>query len=91
MASKFLPHAALVGGLLLAAVVLKERPTRRQVVGAAIGTVGLALVVIAHGVSAPVVPVLVMLGAATSWAIGRSAIGAKCRAMSSGSQVRQTW
>ena len=63
-------QAQVIFTIVIAAVVIKERPTRRQVVGAVIGTAGLALVVIAHGVSAPVVPVLVMLGAATSWAIG---------------------
>ena len=63
-------QAQVIFTIVIAAIVIKERPSRRQVVGATIGTVGLALVVIAHGVSAPVVPVLVMLGAATSWAIG---------------------
>ena len=63
-------QAQVIFTIVIAAVVIKERPTPRQVMGAAIGTAGLALVVIAHGVSAPLVPVLVMLGAATSWAIG---------------------
>jgi O-acetylserine/cysteine efflux transporter len=56
--------------IVIASVVLNESPTRRQVVGATIGTVGLMVVVIAHGASAPIVPVIVMLGAAMSWAIG---------------------
>ena len=63
-------QAQVIFTIVIAAVVLKEPPTRRQVVGATIGTAGLVLVVIAHGVSAPVVPVIVLLGAATSWAIG---------------------
>ena len=63
-------QAQVIFTIVIAAVVLKEPPTRRQVVGATLGTAGLVLVVIAHGVSAPVVPVIVMLGAATSWAIG---------------------
>lgn len=63
-------QAQVIFTIVIAAVVLKEPPSRRQVVGATIGTAGLALVVIAHGASAPVVPLIVMLGAATSWAIG---------------------
>jgi len=63
-------QAQVIFTIVIAAVVLKEPPTRRQVAGATIGTAGLGLVVIAHGVSAPVVPLIVMLGAATSWAIG---------------------
>jgi O-acetylserine/cysteine efflux transporter len=63
-------QAQVIFTIVIAAIVLKEPPTGRQVAGATIGTAGLALVVIAHGVSAPVVPLIVMLGAATSWAIG---------------------
>lgn len=63
-------QAQVIFTIVIAAVVIKESPTRRQVVGATIGTVGLTIVVIAHGASAPVVPVLVLLAAATSWAIG---------------------
>jgi O-acetylserine/cysteine efflux transporter len=63
-------QAQVIFTIVIAAIVIKEPPTGRQVVGATLGTAGLAIVVIAHGVSAPVVPVLVMLGAATSWAIG---------------------
>ena len=63
-------QAQVIFTIVIAAVVLKESPSRRQVVGASLGTAGLLLVVVAHGATAPVVPVLVMLGAATSWAIG---------------------
>jgi O-acetylserine/cysteine efflux transporter len=63
-------QAQVIFTIALAGAVLRERPTRRQVVGAAIGTTGLVVVVVAHGAVAPVVPVLVMLGAAMSWAIG---------------------
>jgi O-acetylserine/cysteine efflux transporter len=63
-------QAQVIFTIVIAAIAIREPPTRRQVLGAVIGTVGLALVVAAHGASAPVVPVLVMLGAAMSWAIG---------------------
>lgn len=63
-------QAQVIFTILIAAAVLKEVPTRRQAVGAALGTVGLVVVVVAHGVTSPVVPALVMLGAALSWAVG---------------------
>ena len=63
-------QAQVIFTIVIAGVVLRERPTRRQVIGAVIGTTGLVVVVVAHGAVAPVVPVLVMLAAAMSWAIG---------------------
>ncbi|GAA3520494.1 O-acetylserine/cysteine exporter [Aeromicrobium panaciterrae] len=63
-------QAHVIMTIVIAAVVLRESPTRRQAIGAAIGTIGLLVVVIAHDATAPVVPVLVMLGAALSWATG---------------------
>jgi O-acetylserine/cysteine efflux transporter len=63
-------QAHVILTIVIAAIVLKESPTRRQVIGASIGTVGLLVVVVAHGATAPVIPVLVMLGAALSWATG---------------------
>jgi O-acetylserine/cysteine efflux transporter len=63
-------QAQVIFTIVIAAVVIKEAPTRRQIVGATIGTVGLGLVVVAHGATAPVVPVLVLLGAALAWASG---------------------
>jgi len=63
-------QAQVIFTIVIAAVVIKESPSRRQVVGAAIGTAGLVLVVVAHGATAPIIPVLVMLGASLSWATG---------------------
>lgn len=63
-------QAHVIMTIAIAAVVLREAPSRRQVIGASLGTIGLLVVVVAHGVTAPVVPVLVMLGAALSWATG---------------------
>jgi len=70
--------------LALGAVVLRERPTRMQFVGAALAVVGLGIVTLgrlegAVGVAA-VVPMLVCVAAGLSWGIGnvisRSAAGA---------------
>lgn len=63
-------QAHVIMTIVIAAIVLRESPSRRQVIGAAIGTAGLLIVVVAHGATAPVIPVLVMLGAALSWATG---------------------
>jgi O-acetylserine/cysteine efflux transporter len=63
-------QAQVIFTIVIAAVVIKELPSRRQVVGAGIGTAGLALVVVAHGAAAPLVPLVVTLGAALSWATG---------------------
>jgi O-acetylserine/cysteine efflux transporter len=63
-------QAQVVFTLALAAAALHERPTRRQVAGAAIGMVGLTVVATGHGAGAPVLPLLVTLAAALSWAVG---------------------
>lgn len=63
-------QAQVIFTIVIAAAVLKEVPTRRQAVGAALGTAGLVVVVVSHGVTSPVVPALVMLAAALSWAVG---------------------
>ncbi|NQX28365.1 EamA family transporter [Microbacteriaceae bacterium VKM Ac-2854] len=60
----------IVFTVVIAAVVLRERPSRRQVLGLGIGVAGLAVVMLAHGVVAPWLPLLVTVAAALSWAIG---------------------
>ena len=60
-------QAQVIGTLALARIVLGEAATRRQVVGAVVGTVGLAVVAAARGLSAPTLPLLVTLGGALSW------------------------
>ncbi|MDY0913587.1 EamA family transporter [Rathayibacter festucae] len=56
--------------VLIAAVLLKERPTRRQSVGLVVGVAGLVIVALSHGAVAPWLPFVVCLGGALSWAIG---------------------
>ncbi|MFN4001432.1 EamA family transporter [Microcella sp.] len=56
--------------IVVAALLLRERPTRRQLIGIAIGMLGLALVVVGHSQSAPWMPLVVTLAAALAWAIG---------------------
>lgn len=56
--------------ILISAGFLGEHPSRRQLVGVLVGTVGLGIVVVGHSVTAPWVPLVITLGAALSWAIG---------------------
>lgn len=63
-------QAQVLFTVLLAWFGLRERPRREQLVGVLLGTVGLCLIAVAHGVSAPIVPLLVTVAAAGSWAIG---------------------
>lgn len=56
--------------VVIAAVILRERPTTYQVVGIAIGLAGMALVGWKHMAEAPALPFLMTIGAAASWALG---------------------
>ena len=60
----------VVLSVIVSALILRETPTRRQIVGIVIGMVGLGIVIIGHGSEAPWLPLLVTLLAALSWAIG---------------------
>ena len=63
-------QAQVLFTVLLAWVGLRERPRSEQLVGVLIGTVGLAIIAVAHGMQAPVIPLFVTLAAAAAWAIG---------------------
>jgi O-acetylserine/cysteine efflux transporter len=56
--------------VIVSAIVLRERPTRRQTIGIVIGMLGLSLVVVGYGQAAPWLPVVILLLGALSWAIG---------------------
>lgn len=60
----------VVLSVIVSALILRETPTRRQVVGIVIGMIGLGIVIIGHGSEAPWLPLVVTLLAALSWAIG---------------------
>jgi O-acetylserine/cysteine efflux transporter len=53
--------------------VLEERPTRHQISGIILGTVGLAVVATGRSAATPLVALLLTLGAAASWAGGNVA------------------
>jgi O-acetylserine/cysteine efflux transporter len=56
--------------VLLAAGLLGERPSRRQFAGVVLGVAGLAVVAVGRSLVAPVLPLLIVLAAALSWAAG---------------------
>jgi O-acetylserine/cysteine efflux transporter len=67
--------------VLLAARFLGERPSKRQLTGVVLGVAGLALVALGRSLVAPVVPLMIVLAAALSWAAG-NIIARRARAAS---------
>ena len=67
--------------VLLAAVLLGERPGPRQLAGVVLGVAGLAVVAVGRSAVAPLLPFLIVLAAALSWAAG-NVIARKTRAAS---------
>jgi O-acetylserine/cysteine efflux transporter len=63
-------QAQVVFTIVIAAGVLRERPTAAQVAGVVVGVVGLATVAAGRGGNAPALAVALALAAALSWAIG---------------------
>lgn len=56
--------------IVIAALALRELPTRRQVYGIALGAVGLAIVATGRGVDVPAAALALCVVAALSWGIG---------------------
>lgn len=67
--------------VLLAAGFLGERPSGRQLAGVVLGVAGLTLVAVGRSAVAPVLPLIIVLGAALSWAAG-NVIARKAKAAS---------
>jgi O-acetylserine/cysteine efflux transporter len=68
--ASLLLQTQVVLSVIVSAIVLRERPTRKQLIGIVLGMAGLAVVVIGHSYVAPWLPIVVLLLAAFSWAIG---------------------
>ena len=68
--ASLLLQTQVVLSVIVSAIVLRERPSRKQLIGIIIGMLGLAIVVIGHSYAAPWLPVVILLLAALSWAIG---------------------
>ncbi len=63
-------QAQVVLTILIAAAVLRERPTRAQAIGVGLGVVGLLVVGLGRGGHVPLLALALCLLAALSWAIG---------------------
>ncbi|MFM9919216.1 EamA family transporter [Lacisediminihabitans sp. H27-G8] len=68
--ASLLLQTQIVFSVVVSSLLLREHPTRRELVGILIGMVGLAVVVIGHTYAAPWLPLVITLLAALSWAIG---------------------
>ncbi|HET9020804.1 MAG TPA: EamA family transporter [Ornithinibacter sp.] len=66
-------QAQVVVTALLSALLLHERPTRPQVVGILVGVVGLAVVAVGRSAATPALGLVLVVAAATSWAVGNVA------------------
>ena len=63
-------QAQVIFTVVIAAGVLRERPTRPQVVGVGLGSLGLVIVAVGRGGHVPVGALVLCLLAALSWGIG---------------------
>ncbi|HEV7955993.1 MAG: EamA family transporter [Microbacteriaceae bacterium] len=63
-------QAQVVLSVMISAIVLRERPTRRQFLGIIVGMIGIAVVVIGHSAVAPWLPLVITILAALAWATG---------------------
>jgi len=84
--ASLLHQSQVVLTVIVSVLVLRERPSRRQLIGIVIGMSGLAIVVIGHGQAAPWLPIVVLLLGSLSWAIG-NVLSRRAKATSSVSLV----
>jgi len=68
--ASLLVQTQVVLSVLFSALILGERPSGKQLIGIVVGMAGLAVVVLGHTASAPWLPVVITLLAASSWAVG---------------------
>jgi len=68
--ASLLVQSQIVLTVIVSAVLLRERSTRKQLIGIVVGMAGLAVVVVGHSFTAPWLPVVIILLGALSWAIG---------------------
>jgi len=67
--SSLLLQLQVIFTIAFAGVVVRERPRREQLAGAAIAFAGLAAIGIDRAASAPVLPFLLIVGAAAAWGV----------------------
>lgn len=67
--SSLLLQLQVVFTIGFAAVILQERPRREQVIGAGIAFAGLLVIGVDRAAAAPILPFLLILGAAAAWGV----------------------
>ena len=67
--SSLLLQLQVIFTIVFAGFVLRERPRREQVAGAAIAFAGLAVIGVDRAASAPILPFVLILGAAAAWGV----------------------
>ena len=70
--SSLLLQLQVIFTIAIAAVALGERPRREQVAGAAIAFAGLAVLGIDRAASAPILPFVLVVGAAAAWGVSNT-------------------
>lgn len=68
--SSLVLQAQVLLTVVIAALWLRERPSVPQRLGVAVGGAGLVTIAVGRGLSAPVLPLVVLVLAAVSWAVG---------------------
>jgi O-acetylserine/cysteine efflux transporter len=68
--ASLLLQTQVIFSLAIAALVLREQPSRRQLLGVGIGMLGLAVVIVGHSQTAPWLPLVVTLASALAWSVG---------------------
>jgi O-acetylserine/cysteine efflux transporter len=68
--ASLLVQVQVIATIGISRVFLGERPTRQQLLGVAVGLAGLAVLVLGYGASAPLLPLLVIIGGCLSWSVG---------------------
>jgi O-acetylserine/cysteine efflux transporter len=68
--SSLVLQAQVLFTVVIAAVWLRERPSTAQRLGVALGGAGLLTIAAGRGLSAPLLPLVVLVLAAVSWAVG---------------------
>ena len=84
--ASLLHQSQVVLTVIVSVLVLRERPSRRQLTGIIIGMTGLVIVVVGYGQAAPWLPVVILLLGSLSWAIG-NVLSRRAKAASSVSLV----
>jgi O-acetylserine/cysteine efflux transporter len=68
--ASLLVQVQVIVSIAISRIFLNERPSRQQLVGVAIGLVGLAVLIAGRTSTAGLLPLVIIIGACLSWSIG---------------------